>query len=143
MVSPVADDLQGVARLAAETPRQVANANTIFNIANTCILIWFTGPIATLATKLVPQRANAKKDPKHSTLLDPIYLQTPSLALDRVSLEMANLGEHVANMLDANPLRGRRWIEGRSQPIDGNGRRCGRSLSGDNRLPFAKSAERN
>ena len=32
-ISPTAPDLQGTARLAAETPRQVANTHTIFSVA--------------------------------------------------------------------------------------------------------------
>lgn len=102
-ISPIAADLEGTARLAAETPRQVANANMIFNVANTCILIWFTGPIAMLATKLVPQRKKSAHCRHPPTMLEPVYLQTPSLALDRVSLEMEHLGNAVAKMLDATP----------------------------------------
>ncbi|MBW2503912.1 MAG: Na/Pi cotransporter family protein, partial [Deltaproteobacteria bacterium] len=46
MVSPSYEKLTGLARLAAETPRQIANANTIFNLFNTLLFIGFTGPMA-------------------------------------------------------------------------------------------------
>jgi len=36
-VSPVHPELTGTARMAAEVPRQIANAHTIFNVANTCV----------------------------------------------------------------------------------------------------------
>ena len=103
-LSPVAESVDGIAKLGAETPRQVANANTIFNLANTLILIWFVGPIAHLATKLVPNVKNGGKSPWEPKFLDPVFLQTPSLALDRVSLEMETLGKCVARMLDATPF---------------------------------------
>lgn len=40
-ISPTYPDLTGIELLAAETPRQIANAHTFFNIANGCIFIWF------------------------------------------------------------------------------------------------------
>ena len=46
LISPVHAELAGAQRLAAETPRQIANAHTIFNIANTLMFIWFTALIA-------------------------------------------------------------------------------------------------
>ena len=42
-VSPSSPDLDGTARLAAEVPRQIANANTLFNVLNTLFFIGFTG----------------------------------------------------------------------------------------------------
>ena len=53
-VSPVATDLEGRAALAAEVPRQIANANTLFNVINTLVFISFTAWFARLAEKLVP-----------------------------------------------------------------------------------------
>ena len=55
-VSPTYPDLSGAARLAAETPRQIANAHTFFNVANTLIFIWFTGVIARFVERLIPDR---------------------------------------------------------------------------------------
>ena len=43
-------------RLAAEVPRQIANANTLFNLINTCIFLPFTGVFAWVATRLVPDK---------------------------------------------------------------------------------------
>ncbi len=56
-LSPANPDLVGTARLAAETPRQIANAHTVFNVANTMLLIWFTAPLAWLVQRIVPERA--------------------------------------------------------------------------------------
>jgi phosphate:Na+ symporter len=98
-ISPSAAQLEGTAQLAADTPRQVANANTIFNVANTLILIWLAGPIAWLAARMVPERP--KKATKHiePKFLDPVYLSTPSLALDRVRMELGRMGQIVERML--------------------------------------------
>lgn len=48
-ISPSAPELTGAARLAAETPRQAANAHTVFSVFSTLVLIWFTKPIGKLA----------------------------------------------------------------------------------------------
>ncbi len=99
-LSPSYPDLSGQAQLAAETPRQIANAHTIFNIANTFIFIWFTAQIGRLVERLVPDRPLAEEGiiirPKY---LDVELLATPSLALDRVRLEVLHIGEHVQRML--------------------------------------------
>jgi phosphate:Na+ symporter len=68
-ISPSYPDFAGLARLAAETPRQVANTHTLFSVASTLILIWFTGPISKLAQLIVPAR---QKETKRAG--DPLYL---------------------------------------------------------------------
>ena len=55
-LSPVAIDLQGGAKLAAEVPRQIANANTLFNVFNTILFIGFTTWFARIAERLLRQR---------------------------------------------------------------------------------------
>ncbi len=92
-VSPTADaSLDATARLAAETPRQIANAHTVFNIANTLLLIAFTGPIAYLARKLAPDRPEPQPAVIEAKYLEAVYLETPALAFDRVGLELNRLG---------------------------------------------------
>ena len=41
-MSPTAEGLSGMDHLAAETPRQIANVHTFFNLANTVLLVGFT-----------------------------------------------------------------------------------------------------
>jgi phosphate:Na+ symporter len=98
--SPAHPELEGVARLGAETPRQIANAHTIFNISNTLIFIWFTAQIARLVEWLVPDKPLEDLDViVESKYLDEELLSTPSLALDRVRLEVLHMGEQVHRML--------------------------------------------
>ena len=56
-ISPSSPELAGSARAAAEVPRQIANANTFFNVINTLLFIGFTGSFARLAEWLVRERA--------------------------------------------------------------------------------------
>ena len=98
-ISPSYPDLQGVARLAAETPRQVANTHTLFSVASTLILIWFTGPISRLAQLIVPARQKETKRAGDPLYLDESSLSVPSLGLQRIRLELARLGEHVLEIV--------------------------------------------
>lgn len=98
VISPTSADLDGMAKLAADTPRQIANAHTLFNVANTFIFIWFTKPVARLMQWLIPVRptTSSKVTSKH---LSDIVLRTPGLALDSVRLELFFLGDYVLKML--------------------------------------------
>jgi phosphate:Na+ symporter len=99
-ISPAYPDLVGTARLAAETPRQIANAHTFFNIANTLIFIWFTTQIARLVEWLVPDKPLEEEAIIVRTkFLQAELLSTPSLALDQVRMEVMHMGETVNAML--------------------------------------------
>jgi phosphate:Na+ symporter len=98
-VSPSHPELQGLARLAAETPRQVANIHTIFSVANTLVLIWFTGPIAKLAQRIAPRRGPQIKPAGEPVFLDESSLTVPSLGLERTRLELARLGQLVLEIV--------------------------------------------
>jgi phosphate:Na+ symporter len=98
LISPASLALDGVAKLAAETPRQIANAHTLFNVANTFIFIWFTKPIAKLMQWLIPLKPATSGKVKSKHLSD-IVLRAPSLALDSVRLELFFLGDYVLKML--------------------------------------------
>ena len=99
--SPTHAELAGAARLAAETPRQIANAHTIFNVANTLVFLGFTTQIARLVEWLVPDRPLEEEAfTISSRYLDEELLGTPSLAIDRVRLEILHMGERVEEMLE-------------------------------------------
>jgi phosphate:Na+ symporter len=98
-ISPSAPDLQGVARLAVETPRQIANAHTVFSVSSTLILIWFVGPLARLAQIIVPPRRQKTKSADEPLYLDESSLTIPSVGLQRITLELGRLGELVLAMV--------------------------------------------
>ena len=99
--SPAHTELTGIERLAADTPRQIANAHTIFNIANTFIFIGFSGLLAKLVEFLVPKKA-VRPGPQiiQTKYLDEELIATPTLALDRVRMEMLHMGEQVEYMMN-------------------------------------------
>ena len=100
-VSPVAPELSGAARLAAEVPRQIANAHTIFNVGSTLLLIGFAGTLANLAERLVPKPKAAPPGEGHPVYLDAVYLDQPAVALDRVKLELERLAGLTKSMAGA------------------------------------------
>jgi phosphate:Na+ symporter len=99
-LSPAHPGLSGTDRVAAETPRQIANAHTVFNIANTFIFIGFTSQFARLVEWLVPDKPIEEKVIAQPKYLDEELLETPSLALDRVRLEIGHVGERISEMLE-------------------------------------------
>jgi phosphate:Na+ symporter len=99
-LSPTAEGLTGNARLAAEAPRQIANAHTIFNVANGLLFLPFTTQFARVVEWMVPDRP-LEEEVVRAKYLDLELLSTPSLALDRVRLEILRLGDRVKAMFQA------------------------------------------
>ena len=103
-VSPASPELQGSARAAAEVPRQIANANTLFNVLNTVLFIGFTGWFAKVAERLVPDRKLPPGVIVQPHYLDEAALAAPSVALQAVRLELGRVGEITLGMLkDVGP----------------------------------------
>jgi len=98
-VSPVAADLQGVERLAAEVPRQIANAATIWALSNTVIFLPFAAWFAKLATRIVPDRTVAQKELIRPSYLDDEVIQVPAMALERARMELGHMAELTNEML--------------------------------------------
>lgn len=99
MVSPVASHLDGVERLAEEVPRQIANAATLWAAANAVLFLPFAGLFAALATRIVPSRADPPKRIIEPKFLDDAVIQVPSMALERVRLELQHMAEITSSML--------------------------------------------
>jgi phosphate:Na+ symporter len=98
-MSPMQPELPMAERLAAETPRQIANANTVFNIINTIVFLGFSGVIARLIIWLVPERRETDTVLVEAKYLDPQLLDTPALALNNVRMELGHMGSHVLEMV--------------------------------------------
>lgn len=99
-VSPVYDHLNGILKVAAETPRQIANANTLFNVVNTLLFIPFTPWLGRLVTRIFPDKLPHKGQPIISPkFLDNHLLDTPSAALNVARMEVGQLGYQVMMMM--------------------------------------------
>ena len=116
-ISPEATLLSGVAQVAADAPRQIANAHTIFNLANTVVLVWFTGPLATLAMRIVRERRRPEELPPPAAprYLDEAAISTPAVALDLIRREIVHNGELVLNMMAHAP---RAILQGTSRDLE-------------------------
>lgn len=100
-ISPKYPELSGAEQLAAQLPRQIANAHTLFNVANTLLFISFAGLFARAAEWLVRDKPLEEQELKvRAKYLDDTLLMTPSLALDRVRLEVLHMGERVMAMME-------------------------------------------
>jgi phosphate:Na+ symporter len=98
-LSPAAVNLSGVERIAADMPRQIANAHTLFNVTNTLVFIWFTGGFAWFVSKLLPI-----EPPTGPSVVTPRYLNsdlvdTPALALDAARMEIVRMAGRVLPMV--------------------------------------------
>jgi len=98
-LSPTATELTGSAQLAAELPRQIANAHTIFNVANAVVFIWFTGLFAWLVMKLIPDKPERGPGIIEPKFLNEALLEAPALALDAARMEIVRMGRHVQAMV--------------------------------------------
>ena len=98
-MSPTAENLSGMDKLAAETPRQIANVHTFFNVVNALIFVGFTTQIARLVEWLVPDRPITPQKAALPKYLDEDLLDTPSIALEAVRSEIRRLGKRVRKMV--------------------------------------------
>ena len=98
-LSPVHDQLEGMARLALEAPRQIANAHTLFNVVNTFVFIGFTTQIARLVEWLIPDAPIDKDQTLVPKYLDETLLTTPAIALESARREIGRMGERVEGMV--------------------------------------------
>jgi phosphate:Na+ symporter len=101
LISPAQEGLAGTQRLAAETPRQIANVHTFFNIVNVFLFIPFTTQIARLVEWMIPDRPISPDAVMMPKYLDRSILSTPSIALEAARLEIRRLGKRVRTMFAA------------------------------------------
>lgn len=99
-ISPSYPELSGIEKLAAETPRQIANANTAFKVFNVLMFLPFIFYIARFVTWLIPDKTIVTKEIIRPKYLDNILLNTPTMALNCVRLELGHIGGIVAAMLN-------------------------------------------
>ncbi len=100
-ISPQHPELAGFERLAAETPRQIANAHTVFNVGIAFAFLPLAAVFARFCEWIVPDRPVVEPVVIQPKYLDDELLSTPPLALDRARREIGRLGELVDDMLEA------------------------------------------
>jgi phosphate:Na+ symporter len=99
-ISPTAaPGLVGMDRLAAETPRQIANAHTLFNVGIALVFLPASGLFARFCEWVVPDKPLAAEEAVRPRYLDEELIGTPTLALDRARYEVGHMGEYVRQML--------------------------------------------
>ena len=80
-----------VALTATEPARQIANAHTFFNIANTVILLPFSAMLIAFVNKVIP--GEDVYDKFALKYLDKRILETPSIAVGQIVKEIIRMGE--------------------------------------------------
>tara|TARA_B110000240_G_C13439370_1_gene427351 strand:+ start:1 stop:852 length:852 start_codon:yes stop_codon:yes gene_type:complete len=88
-------------KLAAETPRQIANAHTIFNIAVGLIFLPFTGILAKQVYRLLPRTEEIKGIRPDLWHLDDSQVANPAIAIKLAQTEMLRMIKILSRMLDS------------------------------------------
>ncbi len=100
-ISPVAEaGVTGMDKLAAETPRQIANAHTLFNVGIAVLFLPAANLFARFCEWVVPDRPlEAAEAHLRATYLDDALIRTPSRALEETRYEIGHMGENVREMV--------------------------------------------
>ena len=93
--------LSGMEKLAAETPRQIANAHTIFNISVGLIFLPFTGILAKQVYRILPRTEETKGIKPALWDLDDSQITNPAIAIKLAQTEMLRMIKILSRMLDA------------------------------------------
>ena len=94
------DQLKELVMLISEgnPARQIANAHTIFNTANTFFFIWLVNPVSKLILWLLPERV--KKEKELFPELHSYFLEDTSMALDLVTGSIIKLGNYTLKIIE-------------------------------------------
>lgn len=99
LIAPLLGHVEALlALLDADPKRLVVNFHTAFNLFLAATLIFCTGPVARLVTRLMPGNAGAAKGDvaRH---LDRAVLETPALAIANAAREALRVGDIIETML--------------------------------------------
>ena len=87
-----------LAALDADPQRQVVNFHLGFNLAIAMLFIGFTESFARLAARVLPSDPQ-RESPSKPRYLDPVALETPTLAISCAAREALRLGDMIETML--------------------------------------------
>lgn len=79
--------------------RQIANAHTLFNLTVAAVLLPFTGVVARLTDRLLPEKEAGEEELMKTQFLDDNLLTTPVLALNLAKKEAQRIGSVIQDML--------------------------------------------
>ena len=83
----------------------IATAHTMFNVVNVAIFLPFTGYLARLLERIVPERRIPEQP--HLAFLDLRLVDTPAMAIEQSSREIVRMGDEVEAMItEIKPLIG-------------------------------------
>ena len=97
-ISPISSEI-GIDKLAAETPRQIANAHTIFNVSLALFFLPFTTFFANTIMKIYPEKGKEKGIQPVTWHLDDKAVSTPVLAIDLARNEVSRMSTILGRML--------------------------------------------
>ena len=81
------------AALIASLPYSVATLHTLFNIINTCILVWFIPVIVKLVTLMVPSPKDGGREVFRLKYINAGTIGTADMALSSVKMELVRYGD--------------------------------------------------
>lgn len=80
--------------------RQIANAHTLFNIVNVIVLLPFSKYIVKFVLKLIPVTEKEQEEAMDVKYIDDRMLETPSIALGNVILEVKEMANYAVSSLE-------------------------------------------
>jgi len=99
LLMPVVGNVEDwIAGLQLDPAREVVFFHFFFNVALALLFIFFTGPIARVAERILPTRPMSD-DPSKPRHLDPSALETPALAISCAAREALRIGDTIEQML--------------------------------------------
>jgi len=94
--------LSGMDKLAAETPRQIANAHTIFNVGVGFIFLPFTKILEKQVYRLLPKTEKTKGLEPATWHLDESQVGHPTVAIELARTEMSRMIKILSRMVSAS-----------------------------------------
>jgi len=98
--SPISD-ATGMEKLAAETPRQIANAHTFFNVSVALVFLPFTSMLSKAVLKIMPVRESEKVIETVTWHLEEKAISTPAIAINLSHAEVGRMAKILRRMLRA------------------------------------------
>jgi phosphate:Na+ symporter len=99
-ISPTSSSV-GMDKLASETPRQIANAHTIFNLTVGLVFLPFTTILAHYVYKMLPDKEVEKGIIPATWHLDDSQISHPAIAIDLSRSEISRMAKIIGRMLEA------------------------------------------